>query len=134
MTADHFCGRLFIAFSRGTPITFASCAANPGCSRMSLARRSTSTSSLDISAWHGFPVDMCPPPFRLSVLAAEVRAPDLGIGEQLIARPLRARLPHDEDVPAPTQSERLPRVLLDQHDADAARVDVADPVEDQPLE
>src|SRR6188474_1983261 len=129
MIADHFCGRLFIAFSRGTPITFASCAASPGCSRMSLARRSTSTSSLDISAWYGLSVDMCPPPSRLSILAAEVCAADLGIGEQLVARPLRARLPHDQDVPAPTQAERLPRVLLDEDDADAARVDVADPIE-----
>src|SRR6185295_4856485 len=62
-----------------------------------------------------------------SELAAEIRAPDLGIGEQFVARPLRARLSHDEDVPAPAQAQRLARVLLDEHDADAARIDVTDP-------
>src|SRR5258705_10189221 len=71
-----------------------------------------------------------PPP---SVLAAEIRAPDLGIGEQLIARPLRARLAHDEDVPAPTQAEGPPPVLLDEHDTAAAPVDFGEPVQKQPL-
>src|SRR5213083_233000 len=68
------------------------------------------------------------------VSAAEIEPPDLRIIAQHLARPLGADAAHGEHIGPVTQRERFARVLLDEEDPEAARVDLANAVEDQALE
>ena len=66
--------------------------------------------------------------------AAEIESPDLRIVAKLAAGSFRPDPPHREHVRPVTQGERLARVLLDEQDADPARVDLAHAVEHETLE
>src|ERR1043166_3839325 len=73
-------------------------------------------------------VVMCGPPPLVS--AAEVEPSNLRVIPKHVARPLGADAAHGEHVGPLTQGEGLVRVLLDEQDAEAAGIDVANAVED----
>src|SRR5438552_3399885 len=65
---------------------------------------------------------------------AQIETPDLGVVAQRSARPFRADPPHGQNIRPLTQRERLARVLLNEQDAEPARVDLANAVEHEALE